>query len=745
MKRILYLCILSGLLPLLASCTDGELFGWGDGDTNGELPVEFSCVLPDAPALRGVDNPKTSFSSGDMIHVQGNFVINIEGVESEVVRYGALRYNGKQWNAVEGSGLTWPNNAVSGEFHAYFVHESSGVLQPGQVMDPYLLSNLTSTTDPLEAFSASGISYGHAVRLKFNHICTHLTLTELEPMVANSYWFTLDSMFADRTLTLNNAYRLSLDENNQMSLEFCSVQDKNYYNHVYISASAVRIEEDGKVITNASFFLEPGNYSAFMLRYPTVAPNSYEYLRYDYDKIPENDKGGKLPVLEAGTPYVLNVTKSPGVTILTPPEAEGWDESDQYYDVDVEKFLRAVSDGDEYINDDNVKILEETATGTKLLHNVDFHYEEYSLFSDSNGFFEPNVNLGQIFDGGLHYIRNLGSPLFRYNYGTIRDLGIKNVKATFISDEKDDSGYDMSRQGSLCMWNQETGLIENVRISNVEIMAKVKTDEDQETHNIGCVLGSNVGTMRAVRLSGDFTLTVTGYADESYTDAVDATVIIGGIVGQNAGSGRIFDVTSLDGDLKITVYNNCQGTQGAFYVGGIVGGCSSHIDGIILPEVIIDGTESKGVASYMGCMAGELSAGANASLTSCVVSGTVRAGEVAPSGVITSVSYIGGIAGAVMNVPVADCRVAASVHGATIGVAGVTYATGGAFGRIRTAAAADMENIIAYGSALEGPAQYIGNFVGLLPEEERWESYAGRSIIVRNFGRSNVGASISSN
>ena len=246
-----------------------------------------------------------------------------------------------------------------------------------------------------------------------------------------------------------------------------------------------------------------------------------------------------------------------------------------------------------------------------------------------------------------------------------------------------------------------------------------------------------------MELGGRFELTVEAYVDETITDDVDATVIIGGIVGQCGGSGSISDVTALDGALDIYITNNCRGTLGAFYVGGIAGMSSGFLDGVILPNVVIDGSMSKGVTSYMGCVAGELSTGDKAAVTSCIVSGSVKAGESNPVGFITSVSYTGGLAGALMEVPVTGCRVAASVYGSETVGEQVIYATGGAFGRIRSAT--PVENVIAYGSALEGPAEWIGNFAGIVPGDESWEdTYGNKNIIVRPFdGIEHVGASIS--
>lgn len=787
-KKHIPLFILTAMLSVPVSCVSEE---WtddrpADGD---ERPVEFIVSLP---GTRAIENPKTAFSQGDVLHIQGTFTATYDGAEKDVVRYGALRFNGRTWQPVDNSGLTWPTSATKGTFLAYFISGSDGLLykpvdasQGRSTTDTYLLSDISPSvtasgkySDPLEAISGE-TDYGHAVELNFQHICAYLTLEDLEPQVSDRYWFTCsDTGTETGSHAFHNAFYLQLTDDNELEFKWVTEPDERYkapgsatQNLIYIASPSIRTENsEGKNITRANYFLEPGRYDHFQVCYPVKEPvyqdgrlqtpgETLNYLEFDYNDVPDNVGGTEdgivenvAPDLKGGRTYTLNITRSPGIVIITPPDAEGWDESNDDYQVDVEDFLKAVANGTEYKNKSGVKILEKTDTGTKLLHNVDFNFHEYTLLEDNGELsFEPNVNEGQTFDGNYHYIKNLGSPLFRYNYGTIRNLGIKCIKAIVISDENSDTGKDMSRQGGLCMWNRSTGNITNIHVSDgVEITALVKTDTDQETHNIGCLLGSNTGSMSDVALSGKFTLTVKAYVDDNITDQVDATVLIGGIAGQIAGSGSISHITALDGVPAFTITNECQGDIGAFYVGGIAGQSSGYLDDISLPDVTVDGSRSIGVTSYMGCMAGEFTVSSdadeapNASVTACIVTGEVRAGAVKPDarGYLTGASYIGGVAGALMNVPVTDSRVAAGVHGAVSPVPDVIYASGGAFGRIRTTTF--VENLIAYGSALDGPddagtdpgerKRFIGNFAGLVPSGETWEeTYSGQNIIVRQF------------
>ena len=769
LRTIKYILYLMFMLPFIAGCSEDLYLDKATEDVNEELPIEFDFMLPDTPTTRGFDEGtdiKTAFANENMIHVFATFKTQElqedgEYIQGELSRYGALKYSSaeRKWEHVEGSNMKWPSVAVDGTFTAYYISGSDGVLTDITESKTYLLSDITPATDPLKAQSAE-IKYGHAVELRFNHICTHLTLIDLEPQVATSYWFKRDDV-----TDFSNAFRLVLekDANNDptsLEVEFLSVPDNDFNNLVYISSlvTGATINDEGKekTITKANYFLEPGLYKTFSLCYPATKPEIYNYLQYDYDKIPAQ-VGGKEntpPDFEAGKTYTLTVTKSSGVTINSPSSGEGWDDSDDYIEVDVEEFLKAIYERKAY-KKDGVLILEQTASGTKLLHNVDFGNCDYSEeFKDKN--FVPHNLEGSVFDGDYHYIRNLGSPLFRYNYGTIQNVGIRDIKFEAVSYEDDDfedHNKDMSRYGALCMWNRQSATINNVRVIDVDMTVSVKSQveigsDGSETHNIGCVIGSNTGRVSEVALGGNFKLHVKG--EEGYP--VNASVLIGGFVGQNASQGNIYDISPLESNT-ISITNECVGSIGSYSVGGIVGESSGIITGVILSSVTIDGSKSQGVVSYMGGIAGKLEVSENltstSTISSCNISGSVTAGKTAQNGNLSSVSYIGGIVGADLDVPVTDCRTAVSVHGSQDVNENVVYAVGGAFGRIRKPTL--IENIIAYGSALSGSnnatgSYYIGNFAGIVPKDQTWEKdYSDKNIIVRSFGYNPLGAALEDN
>lgn len=777
-------------LLIVACSSDFDFFNSDKEEyVNGELVVNFDCSLVDSPTTRGFGNQKvkTAFTGGEVIHVIGTFKTRYldDGTadttykEGKEVRYGALRFNRQRrnWEPLYGNELTWPSVAVEGEFKAYYIEQLNGPFTNEGTVETFLLSDVTPENDPLFAKTSAAVEYGHGVGLNFQHLCAHLSLVDLEPMVSDNYFF----YRSDDKIIFNNAYQLSLitDEEKNPTFDFHFLQqpsatykDPNDSEKglVYISGKTQLIsvtDKDGNLVkdkdgneqiaSEVGYFLEPGMYKTFEICYPATESTYYNYIAYDYNNIPD-DVGGveqtkTEPNLVGGKSYTLTVTKSPGVTITSPPPPGGWDESDSYFYVDVEEFLHAIATNDSLISNDErnkgVKILEKTATGTKLLHNVDFELYKYPD-NWSNYTFDPNIQDGSVFDGDYHYIKNIASPLFRYNFGTIQNVGIKNAKIKVTSEFFESEEKTQNRQGALCMWNRPNANVNNVRLYDVEMSVKIKSkigtdsEDASKTHNIGLVMGSNTGKVRQLELGGNFTLKVKGL------DEVNAAVLIGGIVGQNAANAEIYNVSSYDESFLINIKNRCAGQLGAYSVGGIAGESSGTLIGVILPKVNIDGRESSGVTSYMGGMVGQLAySEGTASVNSCIVGGSVRAGKSKPEGDISSVSYIGGIAGTVLNVPVIDNRSSVSVYGAGTTFDNVTYGTGGVFGRIRKSDnnSYPFENIIAYGTYLTRPqsdenkTSYVGNFAGIAPLGQSWQdNYANKNIILHTFeGIGNIG------
>ena len=221
---------------------------------------------------------------------------------------------------------------------------------------------------------------------------------------------------------------------------------------------------------------------------------------------------------------------------------------------------------------------------------------------------------------------------------------------------------------------------------------------------------------------------------------MNASVLIGGIVGQNAAEGSISGISPMTNNQTIYITNSCKGPLGSYSVGGIAGMSSGYISDVIITNLVVNCTNSSGVTSYLGGMAGQLSVtdATNAELTSCNTGGSLRAGKSVPYGPVTSVSYLGGISGAVLNVPVRNCNTSTSLYGATETYPDVLYATGGVFGRIRTVS--ECRDIIAWGGTLaapsntEGITSYVGSFAGVAPFGVTEDDYSKNNINVNRFG-----------
>ena len=719
-KKLIYRFFAFLVLLGLSSCGD-DVFADRMISAEGLQPVEFEFILPDDMiGTRAPDRPKRLFVEGDVIHIEAFF--SVRGEEnSGIYEYGAMVFNGGKFVPVEGSMLLWPYTVDYGKFRAFFVPGSTGSLRVPSELGPFELSelnarldsdgNLLEDTDPLMAESVT-FEWGHVVQLQFEHACTYLSIENMDPGVTDEYRFYKED--------LQTAYRLVLSDEKRLSLEFVEGGTS------YIARPAVNYAADGEVRTKAGFFLAPGDYSSFQL----LTNNDYGYLSFNTDETKE---------LQRNWPYILDVQKSQGV-VINKTDEDKWDEEGDYEDIDVPTFLAAIANESDYTNDSGKQILRKTYNGTELLCNVDFkNYDKYEELD-----FDPNVNTGSVFDGGYHFIRNIGHPVFRYNYGMIKNVGFNDIKSTVVSDEQNEqiSGEkDSSRQGGICCWNRSGATIQNVRVKNVSITVQILTTNSQETHNAGCLVGSNTGTMYEISVSGEFALNVVNHAE---TANMDATVNIGGFVGQNVGV--ISGINPLDGDglSSFNVKNSCHGEVGVYWMGGAVGFNSSTINHVIIPEIEVDSSESTGTGAYIGGLAGRLASDSGTSgsaiLSNSMVGGTVK-GANSYKNNDNAHSYTGGIAGGVSQVSVIDCQSVCDVHGPTNKEEGVTYATGGALGRILIPL--EIENITAYGTILTGPSDYIGDFVGILPEGESWDdNYSGKNIVVRQIVNKNVGGNL---
>lgn len=770
-------CILT---VFLGACADDFLSSLHSDAGGPELNV--SCSIDGFSGLTrslGDQPSKTQFSDGNSIHISAEFQLS-DGTTSK--GYAVMVYNGGRWTQIDQTSLYWPDNAVGGKFRAYYMpgnqddilaDSSQSEVEPASG----LLSGIKTDDDPLISDEVTVNKYGQAINFRFRHLCTYLTLIDLEPGVpTQSYWFTRPN--PETQLTFNNAYRL-IREGTDLRFEFFQ-SDKSIYQQadgeeglVYIM-SEIRnfVQEDGPdgEITDlrAGFFLQPGLYDTFTIQYPG-AINAVPYLSYNHNDIPQTENS-KIPLLEAGTSYILDIRKSLGIVIAEPEEEETWDDSEAIA-IEVRDFLEAANQGRDYdveINGETVRILEalDNGAGVKLKKNVDFQFKQYTFFPEEGNYDFFN-DFSKTFDGGHHKIINLGSPLFHSNSssGVVKNLWLQTIKADITSDKVltndgiAESVEDFSSVGIICGKNQ--GDLINIRVDDLQMTVNVKSDARNEAHNIGCLVGSNNGgDLHEIELMGKFSLTVQNADNSENQEGDNSTIFIGGLIGQVAGRTDINEISPSSSDFSLKIINNCDwpgDNQRAYYIGGLMGMCSGFMDNVTVVNIDIDSSGSNGQVSYIGGIAGSLEASTDSRVSDCVVTGSLRAGKITTGEYRQSYSGCGGLAGRLQGVTVQNCRTTFDVYGSSSYVAPateaiITYATGGAFGNIvqeygGLPGYTYVKGVVAYGSVLKGYEGssstgfnvYTGNFAGVVPDDENWNNYSDDALVRKFPGMQMVG------
>lgn len=832
--------LITPLLLALSACKDNLDILSDEVPRQDNLPVEFEMNIQNV-ATRGPSYFKKEFEADDVVHVEGRFRLSDNSL---VVKYAAMRYDGEKWNQYNGATGTaevqrfsWPNNAIDADFTAYFIHGSNSLMvptdNPDATVTPTTLTSVAGTSitnpdkDPLKAKTLN-VRYGHTISFDFIHACAYLTVEELPAGVSNIFWFTRETVGGKAPDDFKNAFRLYLDTDNKLSFEFLQVPDPEYNDKVYVQGTTTTAMIDGFEKAAAGFFLAPGQYLNFVVGYPG-SNEMVNYISYSKDPTADtpgngtdpgdegdtsgedsgngNDKnestGDEIEGEDSGTQlnpnnelvengvYTFNVSKSNGVKIETKPEQEGWDEGeDPIYDVDAEAFLWAICQNKEYYVGD-VQIIKPEGTTSKLLKNVNIKLAQYNVFapSETNGYtwFEPSLGQGVTFDGGLHYIWNLGSPLFMTVDGTVKNLGLANAQINVVTKdeytpgdlnsapEAPDNGdlsdipsnypapgtYDLSRQGAICGY-LNNGTIENIRIKAAtpagmdltsypgvfRLNAEVWGIDSQESHNVGGLIGSNAnGTINGIAIRCDMEINVNNYTGTNNdVESHVPRMYIGGIIGQNVNI--LHDVSSLTGDNKITIINSSYYANASFSIGGVVGNFSGGtINNVTIPTVFIDSRNSYGFTSFIGGAAGRLSNVDNGGkFLNINVAGSVYAGKSMGDIENNGSSYTGGLAGECYeSYEVTGCYANVNVYGPyndptqgydnLIEDGSVVYGTGGMFGYINNLPGDTPSKInfnISTGKTLRGPWKYIGSFAGTVPKGETWEKdYEGNDLIIQ--------------
>lgn len=600
MKR--YITFISCFIVLcgLLGCTDERWLENGSAAENaGGLPIEFVMDLaPIQPVTRadGTTNygQKTEFVKDDIIQIVANFYKKSETSDDtfELMQGKSvsciLTYNGEKWEDKSGANLYWPWDSEKADFTAFYYPGFDGVLSVGSTPS-VLLDSLKVTTDPLMA-KVSGISYGNAVPLKFEHKCARLILTDLDAVTGGASYSELwmENLNSNTDNANTNAFSLKLsntDKELSLGFNFETVRDEN--DRVLIGGKTAVDENNQDVGNSMLFFLPPGNYSNVALT------RRFGHPLFSWDSVNE------LRNLEAGKSYIVSLRDLLGY-ITIDNDDDWWDDEDENYikpeegKFNLNDFLECVGNGRSYSyyeDEKRIVVLEKiTDKYIALKKNIDFDFQEFTL---------RNIDTGITFDGNGHFFKNVThNSIFNKIDGNVMNLGIIDSEVTDISLTEEEVGaqgdYKANMFGLLA--RECLGNIDRIRLSNIKI--HVSSIEEGGTFMVGALVGeNNLSPITNIEVNGDITVKV----DDKVSNG---SMILGGLVGQNGKDASLESVTVYD-NAKIRVTNSTQIAKGSVYTGGLVGLSSSDVKNCkVLADV--DASNATGIWVYTGGVVGSL-------------------------------------------------------------------------------------------------------------------------------------------
>lgn len=623
--------IYSILLLVLCGCRK-ELDELPGRNAREEMPVRFTAERPQGDVLTRAIVDKEEFSAGDVIHVSAKFTLDDGNI---VIKYATLTLDEHgEWNNETIFDMGWPWNATGAEFTAYYLENWNGpITTPGRPVEPVVLDRFefqgqSMNPDPLKA-EAKVEGYGQAVHLRFEHLCTRLTVEDVGD--EEEYWLRFRySPGVENPRFVKNACQLTLNDDKTLQFDFVTEQSGKVSSQVFVKG-------DGK--RAVTFHLAPGDYSRFSL----TRRNNYAYITIsNVDALRE---------LEANKAYSISLANLQGN--ITPDDDAWIDEPDlpevpQYDDFDINAFLRAIRDcKKDYIcklkDGDSVVVLKKDDWRNEMLlmQDVDFEGADFTAVD------LPNM---VTFDGGGHSILNVAYPMFNTLYGTVTQLNI-------YANRKKIEVWENNTEWGMLARISDKGTISNIRLEGMSVeftIPNVLTTQGK-TYNIGALVGwVKSGSLSEITLAGDVSVIV----DSEYTG--DYIVFAGGVVGQCSGSMEHID--NLGSHSTIHVTNKCRGYSSR-YTGGLAGAFNEAIMDHCNVNTIVDAGESSGTWNYAGGIAGAVrttSGGSgSAAIVDVTVTGSVKGGNIVPggestseSGTTTTHSSTGGIVGHVQNASV---------------------------------------------------------------------------------------------
>lgn len=692
--RKLYIAIAWLGLLSLCGCSDDEWSTGTEHPVDGceiTLTAEYPLFNSPAGLSRAVSVPeKTDFQAKDAIHVSA--VFTVRGADNNTMTktiYNCFVYDGNAWKSTAAETPTtaeevmkWPWNAESGRFTAYYVPKSSGNLAVGDANTVSCRLNGTYSDCDVLFAETEELPFGHAVYFTFRHLCTRLVLTE----VRNDYVdrFGLQTKVSPTGAAVAGEYKqmntcvLKRNEDNTLNLTFIQEPNADGSVSVVSTASANQILE---------FYLQPGDYSKTEVCYANGRP----YLELDIETLRD---------CQPGYSYEINVNHTPGVILKEDDDPwVGPEKDDLTFDIDIDAFLHSIEEGKSYSENDpntgeSVQITKFDELGhLELLYNLDFKNRPFTPRSLPNTCY---------LHGNYHHIKNVVNSLFDNLNGTIDNFELRNVNINILDANPPQSIGALTRSMH--------GTVQNMRLNGCSIIGYAPEDS-RLTLSVGALVGEQVdGSIDNVTLMGNISV----IARNTPNIAVcDATVDLGGIVGQSAG--EIKNVTmqaDADGNpCALSVKNEVVG-YGEVSTGGIAGYSFARISDCII-ACTVDASACQALQNCVGGLLGRITGG---TMTNCTVSGPVTGGITKgdTDNGISGYSITGGISGYAVNSPIInDCYAFCAVTD-TNGTHTSTevIAVGGGFGMINseTLVVSDCRVI---GSVAGAADVWKGSFIGI--------------------------------
>lgn len=655
------------------ACTD-ESFR-EDAQQTGRA-IRISAALPHDPVLTKAAQPKESFAAGDVIHVYAQFIL-AGGISSTA--YACMKFDGVNWTASDGTTLTWPWNAVSGTFTAYYIppvtvagtewkNNTAMSNDANRNELGFSLSDLTKAAiekgaDPMLA-TYTDIPAESAVHLQFAHLFAKLTFVNLGKEENDA------ADLADKEILYLSAAGL------EDSCVFARQAGGD-------ALSAALKPNKGYIAGQAEPESSGGSYRVTFLIPPVTALQT-EFKLFFKDFTPYHLVPVKQP-LEAGRHYSVDITKLADNYWSDDLKEEAWNKDQTPVTLetaDINAYLTAIRDGEEY-RKDGIQILDvytevkngKTTTVVTQLRDVDF----------GNRSFTPvHISTNIIFQGNGHKVKNLfvqssidengnaGTDyraLFGENAGVIRNLRIEGAKT---------NESDAKNVGILVGFNKGTGIIENVRVDfNTGDLVKGSSG----TLYIGGLAGVNEGEIANCTLRGnDFHVQVAA-------GVTGQSCYAGGIIGYNSGTSSHVREARIQAENATVTYN---GAGNYVYIGGWAGYSDS--------ERVEACSSSLGVSVDAG---GEMHAGGFAGKLYGTVKTCSATGGVTLLATAVTAADGGGFAGLAVNVRLSACYATGTITGGGSGAS-----LGGFAGRIEYegTGTSDVLNCFAIGQVPDGTA-----------------------------------------